>query len=581
MAYLTIEDFKAGLDTRRMEEASAAGSLQTLKNAHINRGGEIEKAKAWVSKYTLPAGTFSLFSASGLLYVFGSPADPGVPSGITYQQIISPDAVALQSVDTLDNFKGQVYVVGTFADSLQYHFLDGVPVSDWYEGLVRPQMNTANYDAFLTEFAAFLNQDEAVGASYTPGTNTIVLTGRVVNVTFTVDVSTLGGSFPLYSDTPDQTITANLYTAASATDQQVTNLHFGGTCEGGDRFTVILNTNNYYGAVAVHDERVAQVKTHKSKVYAAFDVNLGFSGVADATGWKPQDIGSGTIDMSAESSSDEALTGLGVYQNKLAVFGPTVTQIWNVDADPDLNTQLQVLDNIGTRAKKTIKSFGDSDVFFLSDFGIRSLRARDASNSAGITDVGTPIDDLVIAHLETLTIQQHEAACSAIEPNSGRYIMSLGLKQYIFSYFPSSKISAWSTWEPGFNLEDFAALDGRLYARSGNIVYLLGGDGNDEYTSEQVVVETPYLDARSIATWKEWTGIDLILEGQWDVYINTNPAFPNEFEKTATITRTSIGEMNLKMAASAEVIKFKFVHQGSGPAKISKIIVHYNAKWAG
>lgn len=44
-AYILIEDFKAGLDTRRLSVSAAPGSLQVFENGHINRGGEIEKAK--------------------------------------------------------------------------------------------------------------------------------------------------------------------------------------------------------------------------------------------------------------------------------------------------------------------------------------------------------------------------------------------------------------------------------------------------------------------------------------------------------------------------------------------------------
>ena len=47
-AYLQIEDFKGGLDGRRLEVSAPAGSLKVFQNGHINRGGEIEIAKKWV-----------------------------------------------------------------------------------------------------------------------------------------------------------------------------------------------------------------------------------------------------------------------------------------------------------------------------------------------------------------------------------------------------------------------------------------------------------------------------------------------------------------------------------------------------
>ena len=42
MPYILVEDFRNGLDTRRMNVTATPGSLVTLTNAHITRGGEIE-----------------------------------------------------------------------------------------------------------------------------------------------------------------------------------------------------------------------------------------------------------------------------------------------------------------------------------------------------------------------------------------------------------------------------------------------------------------------------------------------------------------------------------------------------------
>ena len=130
-------------------------------------------------------------------------------------------------------------------------------------------------------------------------------------------------------------------------------------------------------------------------------------------------------------------------------------------------------------------------------------------------------------------------------------------------------------------ITDYAILNGRVYSRSGDAIYLLGGTDNDEYTNQPVVVEMPYLDARTISTWKRWLGLDVVLTGNWDVYVNTNPNQPDEWIKTATLYKTSVGQMNLAMQQNSPVLKLKFVHQGEGLAVLSKIIVHYETSWAG
>lgn len=93
---LTISSFKYGLDTRRESLASLPGTLQTLQNAFINSGGEIEKRRAFVLVGTIPNGA-SGFPASGLqdtdtgIMVFSSDADPGgLPTNIVWQQLTFP-----------------------------------------------------------------------------------------------------------------------------------------------------------------------------------------------------------------------------------------------------------------------------------------------------------------------------------------------------------------------------------------------------------------------------------------------------------------------------------------------------------
>ena len=58
MAYLSISDFKYGMDRRRERVAGTPGSLWTLENAHITRGGDMERCRKVVpaSAFRIPEG---------------------------------------------------------------------------------------------------------------------------------------------------------------------------------------------------------------------------------------------------------------------------------------------------------------------------------------------------------------------------------------------------------------------------------------------------------------------------------------------------------------------------------------------
>jgi hypothetical protein len=464
MPYIVIEDFRAGLDRRKLAAASPPGSLQVLSNAHINRGGEIEKRRAMVATYALPAGqTYGLAGANGILYTFGSDLAPVVPAGVVYQRLQHPGGHAMNGIVSTEFYDGKVAVAARFTNGDVLLFYNGARVTAW-DG---------------------------------------------------------GGTAPFAGQKP----------------------------------TALL--------------------TLKDKLYSAFLSILGFSAIAAPTDYSG--TGAGFINMSNQSAGSEALTGLGRYQGFMAVFARRNTQIWSLDSDPINNAQRQVLSNIGTFAGRSIVSFGDVDVFFLSDTGIRSLRARDSSNQAGVSDVGTPIDDEVLTYLKTLTEEQKAAAVAIIDPIDGRYICAIGSRAYVFSYYASARISAWSSYDLGFTVSDFVSMDGRIWARGGDTVYLLGGPNGDSYDASTVTIETPYIDGRSIASFKSFTGFDLVSEGEWDVFINTNPRAPDEWSQIATVSDTSVAELVIGMVGYSPMIKLKLTTSDAALAKVSKLIVHFEA----
>lgn len=367
----------------------------------------------------------------------------------------------------------------------------------------------------------------------------------------------------------------NIVQRGPAGQPQISTVTVGGTFEPGDLFAVTLAGKTFGASRVTGLDEVKALRIHKNKVYAAHKASLLFSAVAEPTKWKQEDTGSGVIDMSSQASGFEDVNALAVYQNNLAVMARNVTQIWYVDPDPAANSQIQVLENVGTRSPGTCKGFGDSDVFFLSDTGVRSLKARDASNSAAVSDVGTPIDTLIVGAMAGLSEADITGAQAIIEPKDGRYILSLGQIMYVFSFFSSSRVSSWSTYERSLKFDWFAKSGTKIYGRSGNSIYLLGGDNGTTYNNDPVVVELPYIDAGKLANWKQWTGLDLAIEGTWLVECNTDPNQPTVFQTVGTVDKHSVNEMNNAVQAWGPVFKLRFTNQASGAAKIGKILVHY------
>ena len=184
-----------------------------------------------------------------------------------------------------------------------------------------------------------------------------------------------------------------------------------------------------WGATRVTGSNPSCCLTCKTKAHIGSASTLFFSGVNSPRKWGESGVGAGFINMSNSSGGAEILTGIDLYQGNLAAFSRRSVQIWSIDPDPANNRQGQVLLNTGAFGPGSVVSVGDIDIFYLSDSGVRSLRARDSSNAAVVNDVGTPIDSLVLADIlnktNSLANFSNPSTLNAASNNIANYSNSL------------------------------------------------------------------------------------------------------------------------------------------------------------
>jgi hypothetical protein len=687
MPYILVEDFRGGLDRRRMNVTAAPGTLVELKNAHITRGGEIEKRPAFVEIVQLPSNTIGLAAAAGQIYTFGSDAENSVtfaadtPSNVTYVQLQHPSGEELTDVLSVDFYNGQLYAAAQFADGRIYHYFNGTRITDWFDGRARATFEvTAGTAGGTAATASF----EVTGGTSNPGdelrilrvnsvdlisdpvshngsnsltaaniataitngpsdytavavNNVLTITAPAVGiayngfqVTFEVDGAFTIGNLAHMSGGIDNAITAitvdgvniigdqitweqsHTYTAlkiAAAINDFPSGPEYEATSvnqfvniiakESGSSYnnkTIAITTS---GNVTTAFDPVAQnyldgadaatinaytpgrfVIPVKTKMYALSDSLLHFSAIDDPTEWNDTTLGAGFINLANHSRGSEDLKAIATYFDNIAVLAEEAIQIWFVDADEALNQQIQVLQNTGTIAPDSVVEFGENDVFYLSLSGLRSLRSRDSSNAAFVGDIGNPIDELIVDQIqENRTLA--ELSKATLEQRDGRYILAIGNKMYVFSFFPSSKVSAWSVYEPGF-IVDRWAYDGRqTLCRSGNTLYSLGGENGNIYDSSEVVVQMPFLDGSSPATSKDLHGIDVTCENTWTVSIATDPQDITALEEVATVHKTTYGLGRAAINGYSTHVAPRLVCNQQGPAKLGNLAIHYSSAESG
>lgn len=372
---------------------------------------------------------------------------------------------------------------------------------------------------------------------------------------------------------------------AIAGQKQKDTVTIGGLFEVGDRFTIIID-DKFFGADGNPHPVGTIAHTQVDKVWVGAESIVDFSGVDDATGWNSSDslsadAGAGSINVSTNSGGSSTVTGLETYQDKLAIFSRKAVQIWTVDQDENLNRIFQTIRNTGTSSPDSVIAFSDVDVIYLDRYGIRSLRARDASNSAQVAGIGALIDKYVVPYKRSLTDQQVADAVSAIDPEDGRLWMALGTKIFVFSYFPETKISGWSWYEPGFQAEQMVDFDDRMYVRSDDVIYLYGGDDNDSYDDEnnvqgKVVCWIPFISSKKDGTYKRIESVDIAGENTWDMRILVDP---NDLSRYCDIgAMPGFTYMLDDTGAMDQVTHFSpyLTCQQDGAATLSKVTVYFD-----
>jgi hypothetical protein len=335
--------------------------------------------------------------------------------------------------------------------------------------------------------------------------------------------------------------------------------------------------------VSTGQQAGSYVMSNKYAVHSLEESTWRWCGVGDPTDWTSginTTSGAGFQVLSNHARNSEELMAMSTYYENIAILAQDCIQIWFYDPDPNVIQLVQVLNNTGTVASKSVIAIGDSDVFYLSRSGIRSLKSRDSSNAAYIGDIGNSIDSIIISAIQADAADGRDA-CGILDPRSGRYYLAIGLKVYVFSYFPSSKVSAWSVYEPGFVIEDWA-FDGRqVLCRSGDNVYSLGGLNDDEYDSCTVTVQLPFLDAQSPATDKMWSGIDAVASSTWTVKIAADPTDIEANELAATLSKVTYGLGRIGLSTTSTHLALKLENTQTGPSKIGTLAVHYTLNESG
>ncbi len=363
---------------------------------------------------------------------------------------------------------------------------------------------------------------------------------------------------------------------------------------GASLYSIIRFTDNtvrhFYGSAQIASVSGRNMKPFRNKAYVTDGRLLRFSAVGTPTDFTTVANGAGTIDVSSTDTGSADLVGVEPYYNFLALFGRRSIQLWSMASDPAQNQFVQTLANVGCAAPYSPTRYGNGDVLFLSDTGIRSVRARDSSNAAILNDIGSPIDALIQPRRLTLSENTAEKIRGLIDPLTGHFWLVWDDQIYLLAYYPLSKVTAWSVVEPGLNIDYATVAGNRVAFRSGNDIFVYGDatvpstildpytpgviEAN-EYDAAPITIETPFLDFGKPATRKVFTGFDVACEGVWKIEANSDPLSPTAWETVATVINTTYSLNRISYQAHSTHVALRATSTVAGKARFAAVAMHY------
>lgn len=415
-------------------------------------------------------------------------------------------------------------------------------------------------------------------------------TAVAVGPTITISAASGTGSGPngfavVVNETGDVTTTADSSmsggTASSSAVAQVYTAQIGGTFETADQFQITIDGTEVYTITGGASGTGTSILTFKQKLYSTASSNLYFSALNAPTQWI-SGVDYGFINMASQIAGQETLTVAQEYQGLMAIFSENNIRVWSISEDSAANVFLQTLQNTGTVAPKSVVPYGNNDVFYLDTSGIRSIKARDSSNAAYVSDVGTPIDTHIRDYLDTLTETEIQATVGIVEPIDGRFWLGIKNRIYVLSYFPAAKISAWSYYEVPFDVKAFAKVGDRIYVRGTeggtDYLYLYGGESNTTYPDADegiVSIELPYFSANDPAGKKQLLGFDIIGINSWKVDVLPDPADDTIVESQGIATGVTYGKERFGLTGVTPLFAINLTCSEAGPATLSALAMHY------
>jgi len=280
----------------------------------------------------------------------------------------------------------------------------------------------------------------------------------------------------------------------------------------------------------------------------------------------------GFLPTGLNSRGDRATNALGIYQNKLVALSRDGAQIWTVDPDPSNMKLEDIVENVGTSFPRSVAAVS-GDLYFLSDYGFRSITTLQLTSNLADVDVGSPIDALVRPETKTPGIFPR----AFYYYGTGQYICAIGNRLFVYSVSRTAKIAAWSQYFLTHPVDAFAELGQELYIRSGNSVFKLDpAASSDDGTQFEVLLDLPYMNFKTPGQLKRIYGVDLVIDGRCEFSIGYDVRDPDAFTTPVKVRGNTRPAGMIPVECCGTEFALRFRNFDDKPFKLDAVTIYYD-----
>lgn len=279
----------------------------------------------------------------------------------------------------------------------------------------------------------------------------------------------------------------------------------------------------------------------------------------------------GFISALAHAFGNRRVTGLGIYNDLLAVIFPDAVQLWQTEIDPNAIRFVRALNGPGTEAFGTVENVR-GDLFYFTRGGFRSLYMQTVTGQIDENaDIGSKVLELTKDIDPTGGVALWSQARSS-------YLCAFGDEVFVQRINPQAKLEEWSVWDAPNTIVNMVELDGKIYARGANDhLYYLDPTYVDQDPFE---VQFHFINGQDRSKRKRWDFIEVVQEGTCRIDYATDPGTPTAYTSDGAfgvppteVTGSSTGLDRIFVGALAPSLSVRL--RGNAPWTLQSLALTY------